>query len=73
MNFSSGKPLNNSHRTTTLGAAPKIRGVLGGGSLWFGSWLLYRAEQVKGKRQERGTLAIGQETEVSDAHEAFGE
>jgi hypothetical protein len=41
--------------------------------VWFGSWLLHRAEQVKAKRQERGTLAIGQETEVSDAHEAFGE
>jgi hypothetical protein len=26
---------------------------------------------VKAKRQENGTPAMGQETEVSDAHEAF--
>ena len=30
-------------------------------------------EQVKAKRQESGTLTLGQETEVPDAHEALRE
>ena len=33
--------------------------------------LLRRAEQVKTKRQECGASAIGEESEVADAHEAF--
>jgi hypothetical protein len=36
--------------------------------------LLYvrcQAEQLKAKRQERGTPPVGQEAEVSDAHEAI--
>ena len=37
----------------------------------FGLRLLYRAEQLKTKRQKSGTLAVGQESEVTDAHEAF--
>ena len=28
---------------------------------------------MKAKRQESGTFAVGQEAEVADAHEAFGE
>jgi hypothetical protein len=32
-----------------------------------------RAEQLKAKWQGGGTFAVGQETEVSDAYEAFGE
>ena len=39
----------------------------------FGLRLLCRAEQVKAKRQESGTLAVGQEAEVTDAHETFRE
>ena len=30
------------------------------------------AEQLEAKRQESGAAAIGQEAEVTDAHEAFG-
>ena len=32
---------------------------------------LYDAEQLKAKRQESGAPAIGQETEIADADEAF--
>ena len=73
LNFGSGKSLDDFHWTTTLWAAPKIGAVLGGGSVSFGLWLLYPAEQVKAKRQESGTLTVGQETEVPDAHEALRE
>jgi hypothetical protein len=38
----------------------------------FGLRLLC-AEQLKTGRQESGASAVGQETEVADAHEAFGE
>jgi hypothetical protein len=37
----------------------------------LGLWC--RAEQLKAKWQGGGTSAIGQEAEVSDAHESFGE
>lgn len=30
-------------------------------------------EQVEAKRQERGTLPVGEKAEVTDAHEAFGQ
>ena len=39
----------------------------------FGLRFLRCTEQVKAKWQESGTLAVGQEAEVADAHEAFGE
>ena len=29
------------------------------------------AQQLKAKRQERGAFAVGQEAEVTDAHEAL--
>ena len=73
LNFSSGEPFDDHHRPTTLGAAIKIRRVFGRGSLVFGLWFLCRAEQLKAKRQESGTLAVGQETEVTNAHETLGE
>lgn len=34
---------------------------------------LYGAEQLKAKRQESGTLAVGQKAEVADAYETSGE
>ena len=37
----------------------------------MGWWIWSRPEQVKTKRQECGASAVGQEAEVSDAHEAF--
>ena len=45
--------------------------VCGGGSVLFGLRLWYRAEQLKAKQQKSGTLAVGQESEVTDAHETF--
>jgi hypothetical protein len=34
---------------------------------------LCRTEQVKAERQERSASPVGQEPEVTDAHETFGE
>jgi len=41
--------------------------------LWFGLRWLSRAEQSIAKRQESGTPAVGEEAEVADADEAFGQ
>ncbi len=71
MNLRRGEPFDDLHRATTLGTAPKIGEVFGGGSVLFGLRLWYRAEQLKTKRQKSGTLAVGQESEVTDAHETF--
>src|SRR5260370_25278944 len=54
----------------TFGAKPSIART-GGGYLCVG--LCCRAEQLKAKRQRRGTPSIGQEAKVSDAHENLGE
>ena len=70
LDLGSGEPLDDHHRSTTLGAAPEIvraRGVL------IGLWLLGCAEQLKAERQERGTSPVCQETEIADAYEAFGQ
>ena len=42
------------------------------GCLFFCLLLLYRAEQLKAKRQESGTPSVGEEGEVPNANEAFG-
>ena len=70
LDFSSGESFDDHHRPTTLGARPKIART-GGGDLLVG-WRC-RAEQLEAKWQGGGTFAIGQEAEVSDAHETFGE
>jgi hypothetical protein len=70
LDFCSGEPFNDHHRSTTHGAAPKIvraRDVLIG--LCF-RWCI---EQFKTKRQESGASPVGQETEMADAHEVFGQ
>jgi hypothetical protein len=69
LHFYSREPFDDHHRSTTHGAAPEIvraRDVLM--DLRF-RWC---AEQLKTKRQESGASPVGQETEVADAHEAFG-
>ena len=71
LNFCRAKFFDDLHRPTALGAAPKISRVSAGGSRLFGLRLLCCAEQLKAKRQGRGTPTVGQETEVTDAHEAF--
>jgi hypothetical protein len=50
LDLSSGKPLDYLHRASTLGAAPKLGRVLGGGGVLFGLRRLFRAEKVKAKR-----------------------
>lgn len=67
LDFGSGEPFDDLHWSSALGTGIKIRSVFGGGSVLFGLGLLCRAEQVKAKRQEIGTLAVGQEAEVADA------
>jgi len=70
LDFSSGKSFDNHHRPTTLGARPKIART-GGGDLLLG--LRCRVEQLEAKCQGGGAFAVGQEAEVADAHETFGE
>ena len=71
LEFGSGEPLDDSHRSAALGAVPSLRRLFHAGSMWSGLWLWCRAEQVKAKWQELGAFAVGQETEVTNAHEAF--
>src|SRR5215469_6694926 len=70
LEFGSGEPLDNSHWSTAFGTAPRLW-VLGAGSMLFGERCLCRVEQVKTKWQELGAFAVGQETEVTDAHKTF--
>jgi hypothetical protein len=39
----------------------------------IGWGFLYRAEQLKAKREQSGASPVGQETEVANAHETFWE
>jgi hypothetical protein len=69
LNIGSRESLDDAHRTTTLGANPKIAWA-GGRSLLLGfGW---RVEQGEAEWQCDGTPAIGQESEVPNANEAFG-
>ncbi len=71
LDFSSGKPFDDLHRSTAFGAAPKIGTIFGGRGMLFGLRLLCRTKQLKAKRQERGAFAVGQKAEVTDAHKAL--
>src|SRR5262249_29160917 len=71
LDFGSSEPFDHLHRSPTLGAAIKIRSVLGGGSVFFGKRFFSCAQQVKAQGQGCGTLAVGQEAEMADAHEAL--
>ena len=70
LDFSSGESFDDHHPPATLGARPEIVGT-SGGDLLLG--LRCRAEQLETKWHGGGTSAIGQEAEVPDAHETFGE
>ena len=72
MELGSGKSFDDQHRPTTLGAAPKRAGWMGGGGFWFGLGRS-RAEQLGAKRQQSSTPPVGEETEVANADEALGE
>jgi len=71
LDFSSAESFDDHHRPTTLGAEPKRACVIGGWGRLLG--LRCRAEQLEAKWQGGGTFAVGQEAEVPDAHETFGE
>ncbi len=50
LDFGSGKPFDDLHRSTTFRAAPKIGTIFGGrGVLLFGLRLLFRTQQLKAK------------------------
>ncbi len=72
LDFSSRKPFDDQHRPTALGAKPMIARS-GGGDLLLGLWFWCCAEYLKAEWQGPGTFAVGQEAEVPDAHETFGE
>jgi len=71
LDFDSGEPFDDLHRSTAFRAAPRIGKVFGGRGVWFGLRLLCPTQQLKAKRQERGAFAVGQKAEVTDAHEAL--
>ncbi len=70
LDLGSGESFEDHHPPATLGARPEIVGT-SGGDLLLG--LRCRAEQLETKWQGGGTSAVGQEAEVPDAHETFGE
>ena len=50
LNFGSGEPFDDLHRSSALGAAPKIGTVFGGRGVLVGLRLLCRTQQLKSKR-----------------------
>ncbi len=50
------------------GATSGWRELFGAGGVWFCLRVLCRTVPVKAKWQESGVFAVGQETEVPDAH-----
>ena len=73
MDLGGRKSLDDDHGAAALGAEPKRTRFLGRGGFWFGLRWLDRAEKLKAKRQKSGTPPAGQETEVANADEAFGQ
>ena len=71
LDFGSGEPLDNLHRSTALGAAIQGRGVFSGRSELFVGWVLCHAEQVEAEGQSGSPAAVGKEAEMPDAHEAL--
>ena len=59
MDFASAEPLDDLHRSSTLGTAIKIRSVFGGGGVLFSLRFWGSAQQVKAKRQEGSAFAVG--------------
>ena len=50
LDFGSGESLDDLHRSTALGAAPRIGEVFGAGTVLFGLRRLCRTQQLKAKR-----------------------
>jgi hypothetical protein len=49
LDFGSGEPFDDLHRSTTFRAAPRIGEVFSGRGVWFGLRLLCRTQQLKAK------------------------
>jgi hypothetical protein len=49
LDFASGEPFDDFHRSTALRAAPRIGEVFAGRGVWFGVGLLCRTQQLKAK------------------------
>ena len=71
LDFRSGEPLDDLHRSTAVRAAVKVGGVFGGASMLFMRRLLCRSQELKAKREELSASSGGQEAEVPDTHEAL--
>jgi len=71
LDFGSGEPFDDLHRSTAFRAAPKSGTIFGGRGVLSGLRLLCRTQQLKAKRQACGAFAVGQKAEVTDAHEAL--
>src|ERR1700675_4028317 len=59
LNFGSGEPFDDLHRSTAFRAAPKNGTIFGGRGVLSGLQLLCRTQQLKAKRQECGAFAVG--------------
>ena len=72
LNLRSRECFDDGHRGTALRTAPSVV-ERSGGSISL-ELLFWRSPQcLEAKRQGGGTLAVGQKTEVADAHETFGQ
>ena len=70
MDFCSGEPFDDPHRSTAFRARIKIGRVFGARCVFFvRRW--WCAQQVKAKREELRASSAGQETEVPDPYEAL--
>ena len=59
LNFGSGEPFDDLHRSTAFRAAPKVGTIFGGRGVLFGLRLLCRTQQLKAERQECGAFMRG--------------
>ena len=73
LDLSCGEPFDDLHGPTTVRTAIKLCSVFGGGGVFFGRWLWGCAQQLKAEREKSAAPTVGQEAEVTDAHEALRE
>ena len=71
VDLGSGEPFDDLHGLATLGTAIKIWSVFRRGSVFLGRWFCGCAQQRKAEREKRAAPTVGQEAEVTDAHEAL--
>ena len=73
MELGRSKSFEDHHGAATFGTVPKWIRLLGRRRFWFGLRRLFSVEQSIAKRQESSAPAVGEEAEVADADEAFGQ